>query len=407
MVKLPEGGLRNTRIHFVRETERGVTPTNPAWLLFSDVVKSFDWPPAPTIAQLRGLGAVDPRFFSGGTETHSLTIEYLPQRWFVDGAGAALDAAGDGMLRGPDNELPATHSVLIRQHTVRGGADGGGRRIYTYAEGATIGTVALAGEPGSGEPVQITLSYQAQLIRSYLIDQPAEAGTLTVESTSEADTTQKLTIESDGAEVSEAVQLTGTTPVSTIASFSSIDAIRLDQETIGDVIVKRGATVLAVIRGQNSYQGRAGDLGLPLLGSGSFEEPLKLPFIHFLGSRIERPDTVPLDDEIMSVSLSVENNITTRPRVNARGPSTFEGVRDVTVTANVFGERSSHDTIMQSLQVEEHALIWELSAGLLTLPDSIVSAPGNRAPTQGEAVMERGVTFTGKGLVVEAADASS
>lgn len=114
-----ESGLRRHRVEFAREdvTADGelVTPTDPSWNFYSDVVRSVEATLGPNIEEQRGIGSPDVQNFFHGPEEHEMTITYDLQQWFTDGSGNALDAAYDGLIRDVDGLLPNTHTVVDRE----------------------------------------------------------------------------------------------------------------------------------------------------------------------------------------------------------------------------------------------------------------------------------------------------
>lgn len=397
-----ESGLRNLRLHFVREVEPGTTPADPAWERYSDSIMGFGTGPNVNLFARRPIGSADIAGFHAGPEDHQLTLSYHFQRWLVDGVGDPIDAMGDGLLRDADNRLPNVHSILARLDIQAGGALNGGRRIFTYATGARIGSGSLPGNPDSGEPIVAALTYVAEKIRSFVIDQPAVADMVTVVSTDAADTTQSVTIESEGVVVSETLALNGVTPASGATLFPDIDAIRLDGETEGDVIVSIGGTEIARILGRASYDGMESDLGLPLLGTGSFAGEIGTEFETVIGDTVLR-DGVDLDDNVLALELSFENNLETTARLKNRRRTINEGPRDVMMSATVFSARGSHDAFVEHLKVSELDIVWTMTGGTITLVGAALTAVGQRQYTSQEAIMRRDNTFTGRSVTVAAA----
>ena len=396
-----EAGLRKGTVHFVRETTRGATPSNPAWRLFGDTVENFSATPEAALYMRRGLGSPYVLGFTGGSETHSLNVNYQMQRFL---AGNDPDASADGFLRDVDNRLANSHSILQILNIHAGGAQNQGRRIFTVVKGAVIGQATLSGTPGSGQPNTVALEYSAESIRSYLIEKPAAtAASVAVVSSNAADTTQKVRI-ANGA-TSEEVTLTGTTAVSTTATWSDIDGISIDAETEGDIEVSQGTgtskKVLCVIYGKDSYQGRQGDLGVPFIGTGSFESSLSsVAYESFVGSRFERPVGTSIGEYVMGIELTVNNSLENKPRATSPSPIIYEGDAEVTFTANVFGTADTHDKIMQHLRIVSSNFRWFLTnpKKRLNVLGAVVSSPGARELQPSQAVMERGVQFTGTTL---------
>jgi len=395
-----ESGIRSLRLQFVREATENVTPADPAWLLYSDAVQNFEVSPTGSINPRGNVGSPDVANFNAGTESHEFSVQYDLQRWFTSSG----DAAYDGMDRNADGALPASHSMWARARAGDDGTAGQGSYIHYVATGAKINTVTLGGEPESGEPIMVTLNYNCRKLRSYQIDTPVSSGVLTIVSTSASDTTQSLTIENEGAGVSETIgPLTGTTPVTGATSFASIGAALLDAECVGDVTIEDASTnLLMTIYGQTSYGGREGDLGVPLLGSGSHGSTIGTAYENILGDTIERPigTNLGIDADISSVSMTVENNIETSSTVYSIGQILSEGPRTITLTASVFGPTASHDAMVDHLRAVENNIVWTLTGGTLTLVGAAMTGMGSVARDTGLALLTVDNTFQGKSLTI-------
>lgn len=79
-------------------------------------------------------------------------------------------------------------------------------------------------------------------------EQPAAASTLSLVSSSAADTTQKVLIRGlvSGYDDYEEVSLSGTTPVATSKSFSRVESVSKSAETAGRITITAGATTVLV-----------------------------------------------------------------------------------------------------------------------------------------------------------------
>jgi len=395
-----ESALRKRRIEFVREVTPGVAPTNPSWGLFSDEVQSTEATPAMAVGARRKVGDPDVQGFEIGPEDDQFAVTYHLQRWLVDGSGNAQDAAADGILRGADHEANATHTIVEREDRATGGVDSGGVRTYTVVKGAMIDTVSIEGDPDSSSPVLVTLTYVAEKVRSYQIDQPADGTTITVVSSDAGDTTQTVTIEQEDG-TAETLSLNGTTDVTGMTSFTDIDSVSLSAETEGDVTVEDDAgQTLMVIRGKNSYDDVEGDLGVPPLGSGSHASTIGSDFERFLGDTVERPGGTSLSDNIVSASVEVANNVEPTTRHDSMRRQLDAGDRDVTLTATVIGETQSHDDIVEHLLRTENDIVWTMTGGTITLTAAVLTDAGPRAVQVGDAVIQRDNTFTAKSITL-------
>lgn len=391
-----EGASRAHRLEFVRETTLGLPNVDPTWLLFSDVFRRFNASPGHSIGILRGVGDADPHEFNAGKEEPTQQHQYYLQQ------ALGSDAANDGLTRNADNALPNSHHIVERELHTTGGADAdAGRRLYQVTEGAKIGRASVRGA-STDEPAKIlvTLDYRPEKTREYRVDQPDATDTITIVSSDAADTTQTLTAEDDGAAVTEGISLNGVTPVIGIVMFPTLDALRLDLETKGDITITRttGGAILAVIRGRDFYDGTVGDLGIPLLGSGAHASAFGTAFEHFFGDTVQYGG-VDVGENISVSELIVENNLVVQP-LNTRRVRVAEGDRDVDLVVQVFGSSESFVTMDRNLGAVQANLAWQLDSTLVTLLNAALVQPGERNLEQGQALMELSNRFRGTGLTL-------
>lgn len=394
-----ESGIRPQRMGFVRETTGGITPTDPAWLVYSDSVQSVTPTATASINPRGNVGSPDIAGFVSGTESHEFAVSYDLQRW----PAVAGDASYDGMVRDSDGELPATHSVLIRDRAGDDGVAGTGAWIFTVITGAKINTVNYAGEPESGDPIISNLSYLCENLRTYKMDQPVSSGFLTVVSSDAADT-MTIDLEDDGAAVNEQLTLTGTTPVTGVVSFPTLDAAWLASAPKGDITVEdASANILVTIYGSDSYNTRPGERGVPLLGTGSHGAAIGTDVYEvLLGDTIERPAATAFmgGADISSFELTVENNLEAVSTVLQIGKKIAEGPRTITLSATIFGEKASYDSLIEHLQAKENNIVWTLTGGTITIGEAAMTEIGNVARETDQAVMTIDNTFQGKTLTI-------
>lgn len=396
-----ESGIRDGRAEFVRETTEGQTPSNPAWLRFSDAYQTITPEPSANIAQRRRVGAVDVQSFNFGAEDHTLTIEYDLQR-AID-SGSTNDASRDGIARASDGTLPNTHSFLERAELGGTGNLGGGVRGYTVGRGGKIDTVTLSGEAGDGNPVTVSLDYMFAKMRFHVIHQPSSGVSITV-SSSDANDTMDITIEDDGASTTETLTLNGTTAVTGTATFSSIDAIELASRPVGDITVEDGSgNTIAVLRGSAHYSDREGDLGVPLLGSGSHESALGTSYEIFLGDTIERPagttgEFLDANTRINSFEVTVNNNLEATAHVGSIAKEISEGPRDIEVSASIFGQKPSFEAAEQHLADTEEDIIWQMTSDDMTVTNAVLTDLGDIGRESEQAILQLDNTFTGRGV---------
>lgn len=413
-----ESGIRNYRIEYIRETTTGTAPSDPAWNLYSDTVRSWEWSPDAQIEMVRGVGDAAPSQFFRGPETHELTITYDLQQG-IESAGSPQDAAADGLERDSDNILKNTHIFQAREDKTSldseetiNGSTSLDARIFTVGKGGYVDEVTITGDPGSQQPVQVELTYQFEKIRSYQIDQPSSSTLLAFESTDSSDTSLSIEVENEDAGTTETVTLDAsdaTTLVSSSSQFSDIDVIELASESTGDinVYVNSGSQTtpakgdqLATIYGQDSYNGVEGDLGIPALGSGSHASALGSSFEYFIGDTIERPSSTNLAFDINSSEFGVANNVEATNRSDSMRQRYHVGNQDSTLSATVLGESESHSQIIEHLLKTSNNVVWTLDNSTLQLDSAVMTSPPSRSVEAGSATMSLDAEFSGSGITV-------
>lgn len=393
----PESGLRNHRVEFVREDTVGEVPADPSWNYYSDnLATALVWEADAQIEAQEALGSPDPNAHFAGPEDHTASIEYHLQNFFVDDSGNPLDASGDAVLRGADNDVLNTHTVVDRR-------DDGDKRSYTVLKGAHPNLDEIAGDPGTGLPMTVSLEYEAKKGRSYVVDQPDDAGeTLTVVSTDDSDTSQTLRIESDGGTTNAQVDLNGTTEVTTTDPFSSIDAFELDDDTTGDVTIEDSdGNILVTLYGANSYDGVEGDLGVPALGSGTHASDIGTAYERFLDDSVEQGASA-LATELRSATLSVTNNYDKSAVAGTKQQAIHQGQRDIEFTATTAGRFESHDQMAEHLQNQTFDLTWTLDGGTITLTGCSLTDAGEVGPSADDVISTTDNTFVPTGIDVSA-----
>lgn len=411
-----EGAIRPQRAEFVRETTTGVFPTDPAFLAFSDNITSLSWSPDPGVDPRRGIGDPDPVVFHKGPEDHELSIEYDLQNWLVTGGGDPLDASADGLLRTANNQLGATHSVLLREEnngveaseTVDGWGDTGQEsgsptskdtRMFLVGKGGRHASVTYTGDPGSDIPVVTEIQYNFEKVREYQIDQPPSSTTLDVYNGGSSDV--DVTIEDEGAGTTETITATAGTTTSGSSSFTGIDAVSLASRVDGDVAIidTNLSEVLAIIRGGDHYAAE-GDLGVPALGGGSHAGAIGTAYETLLDDSIERPAGTGIAFEINSVEFSVDNNLDIRTQVGTSDSGISVGERTIEVSATVLGPTQSIQQMDEAMAAIQADIDWVMSGGTLTADQAANMDPGGVDKSTGEAAMSLDNTFQATGVTI-------
>ncbi|AUX08913.1 hypothetical protein AArcSl_1282 [Halalkaliarchaeum desulfuricum] len=388
-------GFRDHRVEFVREVEPGVTPDDPDWELFSDTLETaLEWDADAQIEAQRGLGDYRVQNHFTGAEDHSVSIEYHLQRFFVDSDGDPLDPAGDAILRDDDGGVKNTHTIVDR-------AEFDDAHTYVVARGCHPNLSDLSGDPGTALPMVVSLEYEAKTVRMFRADQPT-GETLTVRSTSDEDTSQTLTLESQGAYATEDVSLEGTTEVVTTEEFSSLDAFELDESTEGDVVIEdEDGDELVRLRGADSYGDAEGDLGVPALGDGSHADAIESGYERFLDDHIEQ-DGGQLAAEVRSASFSVDNNYEKEPVMGTSQQAIHIGEQDVEFSATVAGNFAHHENLVDHLTGAEFDLVWMMDGGEVHFKNAVLEDPGDVGPEAGEVISTMDNSFEPKRIEVDA-----
>lgn len=410
-----ESGLRDHRIEFVRENSNTdgdpITPSDPAWELFSDRVYNTSWSGPPNLEGDRGLGDVDTDEFDKAPEEHEFTVEYAMQRTLLSG-GNPNAAEADGLTRTSEGLLQNTHTVVDRSlngtiaagETVNGSTQKASR-VYTVVQGGAISTVEISGDPGDQQPFRVIVTYWAEKVRAYQVDQPGTADSLDIVSDDANDTTQTVIIEDDSGNT-ESNTLTGTTTVTTTKTdWTTIDAVYItdgsgnESETAGTVTISETTSgdALLTIDGSSSYADVEGDPGIPVTESGSHASAV--------GSSYERTlaDTITygggsLAFEINSKSIEFDNNLERNVRDDSFKQRMMAGTRDASLSATVYGQVESARAMIRALQNTGSDIVWTFpNAGSITLSSARLTDPGEPNPTATEAQMTLDNTFEPQG----------
>jgi len=394
---IPEAGVRPQRIEFIRETTRGVTPSDPEWNTYSDHITNWwDWEPEANKTAEQPAGEADPDFTDAGSETHEATISYWLQQWLVDGSGNPQDAAADGMLLSDDNSYINTHSVVSRMDISSNGADGAGYRVYHVGKGGTVQEVTLPFEVDEGTPVMPELSYQFEKFRTYRIDQPSSSTTLQVEN--QGSSSVDVTLEDEGASTSETVTVSGSSTQTSVETFGDIDAVELSTDVDGDVIVSDGSgTTFITIEGSDSYT-TEGDLGVPALGSGSHASAIGSDYVIFNDDTYDYQNAGEIAAEIISGELTVSLEPDDNPRVGSARRNINTGGRRATWSATVAGEATSVDQVSRYLTNEVFDIEWTADEGTVTGPNAEYFSPGSSAFEAGSGKNQRDLELQSQGV---------
>lgn len=352
-------------------------PTDPAWNRFSDYIQSHPgWSGDAGVEGEPPTGQVDPADHFRGPEEHDLSIQYWLQRFFVDSNGDANDPVGE-LINYDGSNLDPVHEILIRKETEGGGAKGAGFRTYVYGSGCRPMSAELPGDPSASNPIMAEAGYACEAVRQYIIHQPATSVTPQVASASSNDTTQTVTVENEDGSTTDTFSLNGTTKVSGTgtASFSDIDAIWVDGDHEGDIMLYDGngnELLEEPITGSNT-DGVDSHRGIPLTGAGSHSSAIGTDPSNYLflgtssswdGGALAESAAA---DRVHALDLSIEVDVTREPRQGTRRQSIDLGTRSTSVEADLAGPYESTKQNYRYFTGQEGDLVYGYPDGDVTL----------------------------------------
>lgn len=428
MPSITEGGVRPQNVYWVEETtdenRRPVAPADPQYKLISNTVTTFDPSPQMEPDTRMGLGRVAPHDANRMQESHEVSITYDLERFPVDGSGNAVDPYALAARRNADNQIGATLSLLhvwetdgqitaestLHEYyfTNRGfahptGTDPGASprraRMETHARGMIPSEAPLPFQPGDSSVISIESSWTGPEIRKYEFDQPADAGeTLVIRSTDAGDTGVTVTVEATDGSSQEELTLDATDAaanyVTTSAAMSSL-RVSTDGTHVGNVEVYAedgSATgtpgqLLAVIFGENEYDGIEADSGVPMLGSGgSFEDPGATTWSPqtTIGSDVSF-DGDSLGEVVTGATLTVSNDIAENNTSSGRFLDLRGTTQEITLEASFYGETDSYRALQDHLSMREGEVRMRLTDGEVVVPRVKNTDPGTPANEEGTA----------------------
>lgn len=428
-----EAAYRPGRLEFVRENEAGVAPSNPDFEFFSDNPRSIEPEIDAQGEDQRGLNDPDSQGVFAGTEASSLTIAYdLQQKTsngntLHDSNGDPNDAATDGLERDSINRIKNTHTVVRRSDQdgidaayTWNGSTSKDTRQYIVAKGGYIDSVRFTGDPNDPQPILVELNYEFEKVRKYQIDQPASDGTgkqIAVKSTDSGDTGVDVTVrgidDTDSA-AEETVSLDGTdatTLVDTDTQFQEIDAIEIASELVGtlEVYEDDDATLdtvtqgdqLTEIQGQSDYDHGEGDVGIPVLGTGSRATDINQPYELYHDDLVEQPSGTAIADGFETTEFTVENNVDGTNQGSTPRRALSAADREVEVSITVFGQTEHHDAVKESLTTKTDHVRWTMDGGHVQA-DTADPRDVSASEEVGDSKMMTDITYRGQGVTVSA-----
>jgi hypothetical protein len=324
------------------ETTPGAPPSDPEFQRYSgeleEVSASIDAGKEAT----ESLGSRDFVEHYRSNEESELTVSYYQYDFPVNSSGKIVDPVGFSMQL-PDGDFPSlTH--VSRRDVKGGGKLGAGFREYLVALGCRPVSASLDGDPSAAEAIPEELSMPAETIRPHIVHQPDTSTELVVRST-DANDTNEVVIEDEGAATTATLTLPGTSPntATTTTTFDDIDAVFVRGEHSGDVQLGTddGSGAIDTELLEKPFTGTNKDRvssveGIPLLEGGSIEAPPSGQGNTFLGTQasFDGGDIAP---RLHTLDLSVELDTSREALQSSRRTEIDVGQREVEFSADVAG----------------------------------------------------------------------
>ncbi|QLH77445.1 hypothetical protein HZS55_09120 [Halosimplex rubrum] len=401
----PENALQNVRAEWVPSDTSGTyprPPTDAEWNRFGDWIISYPaWSGDAGVEGQTTAGSGDLEAHFRGAEEHDLAIAWYLQRFYVDGSGEPNDPIGAIIEHDYQTAFP-THEVLIRREVDDGGAKGAGFREFVYGSGCKPTSGSAPGDPSANEPIVGEAGYAAQKVRQYIVHQPVTSITPEVKSSSSDDTTQTVTIESEGASTTASVDLDGTTSVAASSSFSDIDAIWVDGDHVGDITVTDGnGNDLLETPIAGEPENIEADRGIPLLGSGSGSHSSEIgtdPGAYmFLGTSSTFGGGALAEsanaDRVHALDFNVDVEVAREAQQGTRRQALDMGTRTASAEADLAGPYESAIQNSRYFREVTGDLVYGYPDGAVTLHNSQPADTDDVDREQGDENMIYGITL--------------
>jgi len=391
-----ESALQDARIETVREQTPGVPPVDPSWEVLSDYLKDPTVSPDGNREGQSVVGSGDLKTHFRGPEEHTFSTEYYKQQPFTDSNGDANYPAGHLITYDHQTTYPS-YTFEYRREVSDGGNDGAGFREYVVAFGARPTEVQNPGDPSASEPIIESLSWDAEKSRAYVIHQPSSGTTLDITNNGSSDV--DVTIEDEGAGTSETITATANSTVTTIESFSDIDAIWCESEPDGDISVTDGSGTMILDQplAGASTDGVEGERGIPALGAGSHGSAIGTDPSKYLFLGVDTVDWQgsALADRIHALDLTISLDVSKEAQAGTRRQTIDIGTRTASVEADTAGPYESAKRISQQFRNEQGDFLYQYPDEDVTVKNASITDSPDYTRSAGDTNYIPSVTFEG------------
>lgn len=396
-----ESSLQDVRAEYVKETEEGVPPTDPAFQTLSDFLDEFNFSPGADREGIEVLGDSDIRDMFRGAEEPEADLSYYKQQGFFGSGGTPQYPAGEPFAYQDGCDLPSYTQVFRQQYDCDGNF-GAGYNEYVVLLGVKPIEVVNPGDPSAANPIIEELSQELRKGRTYVIHRLDTASTLSIENTGTESV--DVTIEGPNGAPAETLTVAGGATTTTLETYTDPDVIFAEGTHDGDILVTDGsgtnvldaATPLA---GRDT-DGVEADLGIPPLGAGSHgsaigTDPEDYQFIGVTdGSAITWQGTA-LADRIHTLDLTVSIDTERDAIQGARGSTIDPGTRTVEVEADTAGPHETADLIAQNFHNKSGDVVYPYPDNDVTVYNAEITDVPDYTRSAGDANYIPSTTWQG------------
>lgn len=427
-----EGGLRRTGVYWTTEVMlpdgTPVTPENPVMKLWSSTIMNEGGESSAEYDESLGISNATVTDKHHSVESHERTINYELCRFPVNAAGEPQDPIYYAGKRDIDHNMEATLTmlkVMKRASTVPNNtshheyfedidendptdhpsgeapeAQSRASRTETYGWGGMPGEPEVSSNPGDNAVVTAEYGMQFGMVRKYQFDQP-ENEYIHVRSTDPNDTGLEVHLESADGSNGELLTTDSSDSTNATASTSPYDSLRVwvpgefagtleiyADDGSGTDTAGAPGQLLTYIRGSNTYDRVMSDSGVPMIGSGSWEDESVLPDSISAVKGAGSFSGSPLAQKVMGSTITFSNNLDPQEPTETFAPDMVAGELALTCESTVYGETESSDHFKAHIEGREGELRIPTERGDFVFPRAYVESGGSTEQEEGSAVMQ-------------------